>query len=180
MIGGLITTAKFGWAAVTGVDALVDALAQYAVKVVLSSREVDAAAAAEIVSRAQAAVPQDTGLLFSGITYRQDGETWIVRASAIQTRGRYEQDYAFLVEHGTAAGVRGGRRGGEVVVMVGGRSRAGAFNEVTGRRYRVANAARRSDRTHPGTRPQPYFYPAVDAVLGERAARLEAAIPESL
>ena len=181
MIGGLLTTAKFGWAAVSGVDAFVNAVAQYSVKMVLRSRDIDAAAAAEIVERAQAAVPRDTGRLFGGIEAHQDEDgTWTVTASAINPRGRYYMDYAFLVEHGTQAGTRGGRRGGTATIQVGGRSRAGAYNPVTGRRYRVANANRKSARTHPGTAPQPYFYPAVDAVMQERGLRQASTIDEDL
>lgn len=169
MIGGLVTTARFGWAAVTGVDALADALARYTVRTVLRARDIDRAAAEEIVQRAQAAVPRDTGRLFSGIVAAERDGVWTVTASASHGRGRWDDlNYAFLVEHGTQAGVRGGRRGGTVAVELGGRSRAGAFNPVTGRRYRVANASRRSERTHPGTQPQPFFYPAVDAVMEER------------
>jgi len=179
VIGGLITAGKFGWAAISGVDALADAFAKYTVKMVLSSRSIDADAAEEMVRRMQAAVPQDTGLLFSGIEARQDEDTWTVSASAVHSRGSwYDLNYAFLVEHGTQAGVRGGRRGTTVVVgpdyfdgQTG--ARVGKLNPATGRRARVRDASRRSARTHPGTKPQPFFYPAVDAVMAERALRQE-------
>ncbi len=171
-----------GWAWITGVDTLTNDLAQYTARLVLRARANDATAAQEIVARAKAAVPQDTGLLFSGIFARmnEDGN-WTVEAGATHGRGRwYDLNYAFLVEYGTQPGERGGRRGGTAIVKVGGRSRAGAFNPVTGRRFRVANASRKSSRTHPGTAPQPFFYPAVDAVLGDREARQAALVDQDL
>ncbi|MGX5777470.1 HK97 gp10 family phage protein [Methylorubrum zatmanii] len=177
-VGDLLSYAKIGWGAVSGVDAFAEALARYSVKLVLRSKDIDAEAAAEIVERAQAAVPRDTGRLFGGIQASLEDGIWTVTASAINPRGRFEMDYAFLVEHGTQAGVRGGRRGG--TAAIGGRSRAGAFNPETGRRYRVANANRRSARTHPGTQPQPYFYPAVDAVMEERGLRQAETLDEPL
>ncbi|TFZ59321.1 HK97 gp10 family phage protein [Methylorubrum sp. Q1] len=177
-VGDLLSYGKIGWGAVSGVDAFANALAQYSVKLVLRSKSIDAEAAADIVERAQAAVPRDSGRLFGGIQAQLADDVWTVSASAINPRGRFDMDYAFLVEHGTQAGVRGGRRGG--TVQVGGRSRAGAFNPETGRRYRVANANRTSARTHPGTQPQPYFYPAVDAVMEERGQRQAETLNEPL
>ncbi|GBU17221.1 MULTISPECIES: hypothetical protein [Methylobacterium] len=169
MIGGLVTTARFGWAAVHGVDAFADALAQYTVRMVLRSRAVDSSAADEIVRRAQANVPQDTGRLYGGIKATGEDGLFTVTASATHGRGRwYDLDYAFLVETGTQGGIRGGRRGTTVNVETGRSSRAGAFNPVTGRRFRVADASRMSERTHPGTAAQPFFYPAVDGVMEER------------
>lgn len=175
-VGDLLSYGRIGWGFVSGVDAFANALAQYSVKLVLRSKSIDAEAAADIVERAQAAVPRDSGRLFGGIEAQLADDVWTVTASAINPRGRFEMDYAFLVEHGTQAGERGGRRGGTVA----GRSRAGAFNPETGRRYRVANASRRSARTHPGTQPQPYFYPAVDAVMEERGQRLAETLNEPL
>lgn len=176
-VSALFDIAKVGWGAVSGVDEFADAIGGLVVRMVLRSSDIDASAADDIVSRARAAVPQDTGRLFSGITARLDDTSWIVQASAIAPRGRYTMDYAFLVEHGTQAGERGGRRGGTVNQTIGGRSRAGAYNATTGRRYRVANANRLSDRTHPGTKPQPYFYPSIDAVMGERFQRHQDSLP---
>lgn len=181
MIGDVLSIAKVGFHAVSGFDEFADALGQYAVKIVLRSNDIDAQAAGEIVERAQAAVPRDTGRLFGGIRATLEDDTWTVEASATHGRGNwYDLDYAFLVEHGTQSGVRGGRRGGTVTVEVGGRSRAGSFNPTTGRRYRIANASRKSERSHPGTKPQPFFYPAVEAVMEERALRLEDSIGEDL
>lgn len=179
MIDHLITAGKFGWAAISGVDALTDAFAQYTVKMVLRSRSIDADAAQEMVRRMQAAVPRDTGLLFSGIEAHLVEETWTVSASAVHGRGSWSDlNYAFLVENGTQAGVRGGRRGTTIVVgpeyfdgATG--ARLGKLNPATGRRYRVRDASRRSARTHPGTKPQPFFYPSADAVLEERGLRQE-------
>ena len=176
MIGGLVTAARFGWAAVSGVDALTDAFARYTVKMVLRSHEIDGDAAEEIVRRAQAAVPRDTGRLYSGITASENDGVWTVRASAVHGRGRWDDlNYAFLVEHGTRAGVRGGRRATIVGASYfdGQARRIGAINPNTGRRFRVADASRRSERTHPGTPAQPFFYPAVDGVMEERHLRLE-------
>lgn len=177
MLDTLITAGKFGWAAISGVDALTDAFARSAVKMVLRSHEIDADAAEEMVRRMQAAVPRDTGLLFSGITATLVDDTWTVSASAVHGRGRWNDlNYAFLVEHGTQPGVRGGRRGTTLVVgpdyfdgQTG--ARLGKMNPATGRRARVRDASRRSARTHPGTKPQPFFYPAFDAVMEERALR---------
>lgn len=177
-IGDLLSYGRIGWGAISGVDAFAQALAQYSVKLVLRSKDIDAEAAADIVERAQAAVPRDSGRLFGGIQAQLADGVWTVTASAINPRGRFEMDYAFLVEHGTQAGERGGRRGGSV--QVGGRSRAGGFNPETGRRYRVANANRRSARTHPGTQPQPYFWPAVNAVAEERALAQAEILNETL
>lgn len=181
MIGGLLTAGRFGWAAVQGVDALTDAFARYTVKIVLRSHAVDSDAADEIVRRAQAAVPRDTGRLYSGIKSSENDGVWTVVASATHGRGRWDDlNYAFLVEGGTQPGVRGGRRGTTITVETGRSSRAGAFNPVTGRRFRVADASRISERTHPGTPAQPFFYPAVDAVMEERQLRAAGVLDEDL
>lgn len=105
MIGGLITAARFGYAAVTGVDALVDSLAQYSVKMALKSRKVDDDAGDAMVAAMRADAPQLTGNLVNGITTRREGGVTVVEASALRTSGGVEWDYAVFVEkgHGRAA-----------------------------------------------------------------------------
>ncbi len=120
----------------------------------------------------QAAVPRDTGRLFSGITAELVGEVWTVRASATHGRGRWDDlNSAFLVEHGTRAGQRG-------TAVEPGYVDTAASGWI-GRRARVAETGRRAARTHPGTAPQPFFYPAVDAVMADRRLRQEDALGET-
>ncbi len=91
-----------------------------------------------MVDLARSRVPQDTGLLYSGIEGREDGDGFEFRASAELD----DADYARFVEFGTAAGERGRR------IVQGGRSR-------------------RQRRGHPGTAAQPYFYNSASEVLAD-------------
>ncbi|ACL62061.1 HK97 gp10 family phage protein [Methylobacterium nodulans] len=167
MIGGLFTAGRLAWSAVTGVDALVDTLARMGVKLALRSRAIDRSVAEDIVERARGRVPRDTGRLYSGIAVTERDGVCGVIASAVHPDDPREMDYAFLVEHGTRPGVRGQRIADPDFyrTAAGGR---GGINPATGRRFRVANANRRSQRTHPGTKPQPYFWPAVEEGLAAR------------
>lgn len=100
MIGAVFTVGKFGYAAFSGQDALVDATAQFAVKLALSSKHADEATAEEIVEEAKSEAPRDTGLLESGITFEIDDEGFAtVTSVALNEQGR---DYARFVEFGTA------------------------------------------------------------------------------
>ncbi|MGY2052956.1 HK97 gp10 family phage protein [Methylobacterium sp. JK268] len=87
-------------AGVVGVERLTGQLAKYAVKLALRSDRAAEQAAAEMVEAMRARVPQDTGLLLNGITWRKEGRTITVEASAL--RGAY--NYALAVEAGHHAG----------------------------------------------------------------------------
>jgi hypothetical protein len=179
VIGELLSLAQFGHAAVSGVDALVTSLTRTGIHLALRGQALDREAAEDIVERARARVPQDTGRLFSGIEATEVGGVWGVQASAVNPRGRREMDYAFLVEYGTRSGVRGHRVADAAYFRARDPDGAPAVNPRTGRRYRVANANRRSGRSHPGTPPQPYFWPSVNAVMAERGLAAEALINEA-
>ncbi len=135
MIGELVSLARLGYAAVSGVDALVTGLTRMGLHLALRSRALDRQAAEDIVERARARVPQNTGRLFSGIEATEVDGVWGVQASAVNPR--------------------------------------------TGRRYRMADANRRARRTHPGTKPQPYFWPSVNEVMAERGLAADALINEA-
>lgn len=139
--------------------------------------EIDNAALQEMIRLARARVPQDTGRLLNNITgavERQGKQTiYVFRASAVRTarNGSESADYARFVEFGTRAGVRGRR--------IAGPSREGFFTEgaavddvrVPGR---AVGRARRQYRSHPGTDPQPFFYPSVREVMDRRANQYRA------
>lgn len=100
MIGVVMTASRFGYAAFTGIDAFVDATAQFAVKLALQSRAADTATAEAMVADMRGRVPQDTGLLWSGIAFElQSDGTVEVSASAVSPEGG--ADYANFVEKGT-------------------------------------------------------------------------------
>ncbi|MCJ2132454.1 HK97 gp10 family phage protein [Methylobacterium sp. E-045] len=87
-------------AGVIGVDRISGQLAKYAVKLALRSDHSAEQAAAEMVEEMRASVPQDSGTLFNGITWRKEGKTIIVEATAV----REGDDYARWVEFGHHAG----------------------------------------------------------------------------
>lgn len=87
-------------AGVIGVDRISGQLAKYAVKLALRSSHAAEHTAAEMVEEMRARVPQDSGTLFNGITWRKEGSTIIVEATAI----REGDDYARWVEFGHHAG----------------------------------------------------------------------------
>lgn len=141
------------------------------------AKEIDSAALDEMIRIARARVPQDTGRLFNGITgdVEVDGERriYVFRASAVRTGfdGSQGADYARFVEFGTRAGARGSKIAGPS--RVGLISEGGQVDElrVPGR---TVGRARRQYRNHPGTDPQPFFYPAVNEVMARRAAQYHA------
>ncbi|MGY2051684.1 HK97 gp10 family phage protein [Methylobacterium sp. JK268] len=172
MIGGLLNAGKLAWSAVKGVDPFVDAIARMGVKMALRAKAIDRATAEDIVERARGRVPRDTGRLYSGIAVTDRDGVFGVIASAVHPNDPREMDYAFLVENGTRPGVRGQRVADPDFyrTAAGGR---GGINPATGRRYRAAEAGRRAQRTHPGTKPQPYFWPSVEEGLAKRGLALE-------
>jgi hypothetical protein len=179
VIGELVSLARLGYAAVSGVDALVTSLTRMGLHLALRSRALDRQAAEDIVERARARVPQDTGRLFSGIEATEVDGVWGVQASAVNPRDPRELDYAFLVEHGTRPGIRGERVADAAYFRPRDPDGALAVNPRTGRRYRRADANRRARRTHPGTPPHPYFWPSVNEVMAERGLAADALINEA-
>lgn len=150
-----------------GYDDVRNALVRIAAKMAVKSRRIDRGALDDMVARARELVPQDTGLLYSGITGEETDDYFEFRASAqrVTAGGKKQEDYARFVEFGTAAGQRG------VSAEIDERSdlydgtRTSAF--VTGARRR------RQYRTHPGTEAQPFFYPAADEALARRALDMD-------
>lgn len=108
-----------------------------------SANGLDRAALDEMVETARASAPVRTGRLREGITGEREGDFFVFRASAVGLTD--DADYARFVEFGT----RPGRRVADQ-----------AFFDAP------ARASRR--KGHPGTEAQPYFWPAVRAVLSRR------------
>lgn len=150
-----------------GYDDVVDAFARIAAKMAVKSRRIDRSALDDMVRRARELVPQDTGLLYSGIIGEETDAFFEFRASArrVSASGKEEEDYAHFVEFGTAAGIRGESADiDERATLYDGTSTS-AF--VTGARRR------RQYRSHPGTQAQPFFYPAADEALERRALDMD-------
>lgn len=171
MLGAAFTVGKFGYAAVTGLDAFVDTSARFAVKLALRSREIDLAAAEEMVREMRARVPRDTGRLFNGIAFEvMEGGTVEVYAAAHNPWSGI--NYAGFVERGTRAGTRG-RKASYV-------ADSNYFILSTaagpGRSY---GRSRLQQRTHPGTEAQPFFFPVAEEVLARRGLSLEEAIDDA-
>lgn len=145
MIGAVLTAGKFGYAAFAGVDAFVDATAQYVVKLALRSRRVDHDAADEMVGLMRSRVPVDSGRLLNGITAREDGDAWIVEASAV----RAEFDYARAVEFGHVVG------------------HADPLGPPRARRSRAEHGGRAD--------PEPFFLGSGEEVLRKRGRAMEEA-----
>lgn len=158
---------------IVGLDNLMGALVKHGVKLAFRSRGVDAGAMDEMLSLMRERVPRDTGRLYNGISGEIDDEgVATVTATAVRDNGF---DYAFLVEHGTKAGVRG--RSSQV-------ADANYFDVdlVSGsatRRRPSKRSTRRSGRTHPGTEAQPFFFNSASEVLAKRQQRLEDAADAS-
>lgn len=158
---------------IVGLDNLIGSLVKHGVKLAFRSRGVDASAMDDMLALMRERVPRDTGRLFNGISGEIDDDgIATVTASAVRDNGF---DYAFLVEHGTKAGVRG--RSSQVadanyfeVDLVSGSAT---------RRRPSGRATRRSGRTHPGTEAQPFFFNSAREVLAEREQRLEDAADAS-
>ncbi|KQP34300.1 hypothetical protein ASF27_01695 [Methylobacterium sp. Leaf102] len=143
-------------ASVIGVDRISGQLASLAVKMALRSDRAAEGIAAEMVQEMRARVPKDSGTLFNGITWRNEGRTIIVEASAV----RGGDDYARWVEFGHQAGGQ----------------HADADYFANGDH----GAIRRRPASQPTTvRPEPYFWDAARAGLvnlrGEMALEARAA-----
>lgn len=102
MIGTLFTAGTFANAALSGVSATIDACAAYVVRLALKSRAVDDETGAAIVDAARADAPQLTGALVNGITWRAEGDSTVVEASALRVSGGETWDYAPFTELGTS------------------------------------------------------------------------------
>lgn len=143
-------------AGIVGVDRLSGQLAKYAVKLALRGDQASLHAAQAMVELMRSRVPQDTGLLLNGISYRREGAVYIVTATA--DRGGY--DYALAVEAGHHAG--------------GTMADADLFADTTGKGGRRVRASHESDV--PG---QPYFYASAREALSEWSRDLEAGLAAS-
>lgn len=140
---------------------------------VRAQREVAADAVDDMLGLMRERVPQDTGLLLSGIDGEIEDGIATVTASAVRDGPSGESaDYARFVEFGTRAGTRNRR---SPIVADEGYFAASPFDE--GARGRRVRRQRKSYRTHPGTAPQPFFWPSAREVLARyRTAAAEAAI----
>jgi hypothetical protein len=157
---------------VIGVDNLVASLVKHGVRLALRSGEADAGAMEEMLELMRERVPERTGLLLNGIEGAVADGVATVTASAVRTSGSGKEsaDYARFVEFGTKAGVRGRSQPVadaqyfEVDLVDGYR-----------RRRQPARATRRSQRSHPGTPAQPFFFNSAREVLERRQDRMDAA-----
>lgn len=106
MIGGLISAGTFAAASMSGVDELAGALARYAVKLTLRSKQVDTDAGEEMVAQMRADAPQLSGNLINGITTfpgtAEGLDAVVVEASAVRPGAFGGWDYAAFVEIGTS------------------------------------------------------------------------------
>ena len=106
----------------------------------------------EMVSAAQAAVPQDTGLLYSGITGHVEDDVAVFEAHALASDG---QDYATYVEKGTrASGVADDN-----------------YFAGTG-----AHALHGREDHHGATPAEPFFYVSTEEPLEKRGSSLQDAL----
>lgn len=157
---------------IIGLENIVASLVKHGVRLALRSHEADAGTMDEMLALMRERVPRDTVRLYNGISGEIEDGVATVTASAIRVSGSGKKsiDYAFLVEHGTQAGVRG--RSQQVAD-----ANYFAVDMTTGTatRRRPTRSTRRSQRTHPGTPAQPFFYNSAREVLERRQERMEAA-----
>lgn len=138
-------------AEIVGIERITGQIVKYAVGLALKADNASEQAAREMVELMRSRVPQDTGLLLNGITYRRDGKTWVVEATA----DRDGYDYALAVE--------AGHRAGGIVAD------AGLFADTTGAGGRAVRAAGPTD-----VAAQPYFYDSAREALSDWASGLRA------
>lgn len=140
-----------------GIESITKQVVQFGVKLALRSDNASEQAAREMVDLMRSRVPQDTGALLNGITYRREGKVWIVEATA--DRGGH--DYALAVEAGH-------RAGGTV-------ADGSLFADTTGEGGRQVRAAGPTD-----VEGQPYFYNSAREALSDWTGELRAASREGL
>lgn len=149
----------------------------------------------EMVELARSRVPQDTGLLLSGIRgYVENGE-YVFEASAVRQRpnGKQGVDYARFVEFGTKAGMRAmptaySTRNGFFQAGYATADRDAVNNwlveegrgRLAGRKFRTGRITRRVRTPHPGTAPQPFFYNSAREAFARFQARHTEAMLEEL
>lgn len=134
-------------AEIVGVERITGQIVKYAVNLALKSDAASEEAAREMVELMRSRVPVDTGLLLSGITYRREGNMWVVEASA----DKDGYDYALAVEAGHRAG---------------GHADADFFEDTTGRGGRQVSSGPTE------VEAQPYFYNSAREALAEWRANL--------
>jgi hypothetical protein len=163
LLAGLLS--PDGAAGVAGWADVAASLANTAYKIHKRIADRNAAALEDMIARARQYVPVDTGRLLNGIGGEDFGDYASFTASAVHG----DADYARYVEFGTAGGVRGRKRSAQShgVSALGGTLSGGAFDAghasyVQRRRERI------SYRSHPGTKAQPFFFPAVNEAIGPR------------
>jgi hypothetical protein len=132
-----------------------------------NASSIDRAALGRMVDLARSRVPQDTGLLLSGIEGIEDAEGFEFRASAARSEGN-TADYARFVEFGTEPGDRPRRSSG----------RASSIDIEGNDTSSARRAARR--KGHPGTEAQPFFWPSAREVLADLSARHREAMLASI
>ncbi|KQP36693.1 hypothetical protein [Methylobacterium sp. Leaf100] len=140
-----------------GVEAVTKQVVQFGVKLALRADNASEQAAREMVDLMRSRVPQDSGLLLNGITYRREGKTWVVEATA----DRDGYDYALAVEAGH-------RAGGTV-------ADGNLFADTTGAGGRQVRASGPTD-----VEAQPYFYNSAREALSDWTGELRAASREGL
>ncbi|WP_163006097.1 HK97 gp10 family phage protein [Methylobacterium brachiatum] len=139
---------------IVGIDRISGQLAKYAVKLALKSDQASLHAAQEMVELMRSRVPQDTGALLNGISYRREGGFYVVEATA--DRGGY--DYALAVEAGHHAGGSG-------------LADADMFADTTGRGGQRARGSSETD-----VAAQPFFYGSAREALSDWASELGGSI----
>jgi hypothetical protein len=141
-----------------GVEAVTKQIVSHAVKLALKSDNASEKAAREMVDLMRSRVAQDTGNLLNGITYRKEGKTWVVEATAVRAGG---YDYALAVEAGHHAG-------GTV-------ADGNLFDDTTGAGGRQVRASSGGD-----VEGQPFFYNSAREALADWAGELRDAAREPL
>ncbi|MGA8172319.1 MAG: HK97 gp10 family phage protein [Methylocystis sp.] len=156
---------------IVGWPQVVMSLTRTVVKMEEKARHADTAALDRMIDIARGLVPVDTGRLLSGIGGENYDDYSEFRASAVHETGN-TADYARFVEFGTRGGERGARS--EITSFEGGISLDPDRENATFLRRGTAKVkTRRSLRTHSGTAARPFFFPAANQVLGDRARDAE-------
>lgn len=145
-------------AEIIGIERITGQVVKYAVNLALKADNASEKAAIEMVDLMRSRVAQDTGTLLNGITYRRDGKTWVVEATAVRSGG---YDYALAVEAGHHAG-------GTV-------ADGSLFSDTTGAGGRQVRASSGGD-----VEGQPFFYNSAREALSDWAGELRDASREGL
>ena len=126
--------------------------------------------AEDMVKLMKSRVPDKTGRLLNGISWRQLGNIFEVRASAHRSSGAEtaQEDYATFVEHGTHPSKGGSDRiGGGLAVNNGFFARAASSPHPSG------------TRAHAATPAEPFFYNSAAEIMAQRGVAANAVVTNS-